>query len=179
MPQEQLKKFNQRISHHSLPRWKDLPELELYMDQVIVLMQKYLGPYMLSEDLVTPSMINNYVKMNVLPAPIKKKYSKLHIARLLVICLMKRQLPIPIISRMIEEQACASGMDVFFNSFVEAYESEFKKATESIFIQEEPLVCALKFAVSAAVNHTMAESAVNIITLQNEDPNNKDPKKKQ
>ena len=73
MIQEQLQEFNKKVSQHNLPRWKDLPELELYMDQVIVLMQKYLGPYMLSEDLLTPSMINNYVKMNVLPAPIKKK----------------------------------------------------------------------------------------------------------
>lgn len=175
MIQEQ-KEFNEKITQHSLPRWNDLPELELYMDQVIVLMQKYLGPYMLSEDLLTPSMINNYVKMNVLPSPIKKKYSRLHIARLLVICLMKRQLSIPIISRLIEEQAQAAGMDGFFNAFVEAYEGEFKKVAQNTYTEEEPLVCALKFAVSAAVNHTMAESAVNILARQNQE--DKETKKK-
>ncbi len=176
MIQEQLQEFNKKVAQHNLPRWKDLPELELYMDQVIVLMQKYLGPYMLSEDLLTPSMINNYVKMNVLPAPVKKKYSRLHIARLLVICLMKRQLSIPVISRMIEEQAQAAGMDGFFNAFVETYESEFKKVAQNAYPEEEPLVCALKFAVSAAVNHTMAESAVNILSQQSHEE--KEPKKK-
>ena len=45
MIQEQLQEFNKKVAQHNLPRWKDLPELELYMDQVIVLMQKYLGPY--------------------------------------------------------------------------------------------------------------------------------------
>ncbi len=44
--------------------WERLPELDLYMDQVITLMDKQLTPFTTdgSDKLLTPSMINNYVK---------------------------------------------------------------------------------------------------------------------
>ena len=68
------------LAGYSLPSWDVLPDIELYMDQVISLVTKYLEVYdnvMGLHKLVTPSMINNYVKLGIIPAPIKKKYSKL------------------------------------------------------------------------------------------------------
>ena len=57
------------------PAWERLPELDLYMDQVITLMDKQLTPFTTdgSDKLLTPSMINNYVRDEVLPRPVKKK----------------------------------------------------------------------------------------------------------
>ena len=54
-----------------LPDWESLPQLELYMDQVIILLNQYLGPLYRSgeEKAVTASIINNYVRLRVLPAP--------------------------------------------------------------------------------------------------------------
>ena len=46
-----------------MPRWNDLPEIDLYMDQVISVTDKYLGALCTTDDpILTPSMINNYVK---------------------------------------------------------------------------------------------------------------------
>ena len=75
------KKFEDyfKIIKHKLPYWDELPEIDLYMDQVIVLMEKYLSWYIgydSENKIITPSMINNYVKLGIIPAPIKKKYSK-------------------------------------------------------------------------------------------------------
>ena len=55
--------------------WERMPELDLYMDQVITLMDKQLTPFTTDggDKLLTPSMINNYVKDEVLPRPVKKK----------------------------------------------------------------------------------------------------------
>ena len=63
------------MKKHKLPHWEDLPEIDLYMDQVIALMEKYLSDLTTQDDskLITPSMINNYVKLNIIPAPTKKK----------------------------------------------------------------------------------------------------------
>ena len=52
----------------------ELPEFELYMDQVIGLVEKYLRPlYPENKTPITPSMINNYVKNGALPPPQNKK----------------------------------------------------------------------------------------------------------
>ena len=78
-----------------LPRWNELPDIGLYMDQVITLINKYierLSPC--GDGTLTPSMINNYVKLGIIPCPVKKKYSRVQLSRLIMICVMKPVLPI-------------------------------------------------------------------------------------
>ena len=57
------------------PRWKELPEIDLYMDQVVSILEKYLSVFMEyeGEKIITPTMINNYVKQKVVDPPIKKR----------------------------------------------------------------------------------------------------------
>ena len=77
----------------SCPGWETLPEIDLYMDQVLTLVSKYFGIFNGAES-VTASMINNYVKASVVPAPNKKRYGKEHISRIFIICVLKRVLSI-------------------------------------------------------------------------------------
>lgn len=57
-----------------LPDWESLPQLGLYMDQVILLLRQYLGPLSRGEEdkPITASIINNYVRLKVMPPPVKK-----------------------------------------------------------------------------------------------------------
>lgn len=89
---------------HELPSWDEFPEIELYMDQVVILTTKYLAHLgsLLDEDKpVTPAMINNYVKMGLLPAPTKKRYNKDHLACLIMVCILKRSLSMSVIQKLI------------------------------------------------------------------------------
>lgn len=82
--------------------WEHLPELELYMDQVITFMNRQLEPFSHNgERLLTPSMINNYVKDGVLPRPVQKKYGRDHLVMLLMICALKSILSLPEIDAML------------------------------------------------------------------------------
>ena len=65
------------INYHC-PRWNELPEIELYIDQVICVLQSNLSIFSKEENspVITPNMINNYVKQEVLKPPVKKKYNK-------------------------------------------------------------------------------------------------------
>lgn len=168
---------------HKLPRYNELPDFELYMDQVISLMQKYLSPYILSDDALTPSMINNYVKMNVLPAPEKKKYNKDHLAQLIVICLMKRQLSIPTINAIILEQIKHNGLETFYNSFAELYEYSSQDAAKKTNETDSLLTLALSLAISASASHAIAENAVRIaippVAEENEKPKKEEKKKEE
>ena len=83
------------INYHC-PRWNELPEIELYIDQVISVLQSNLSIFSKEENspVITPNMINNYVKQEVLKPPVKKKYNKTHLAYLFVICILKRLMSI-------------------------------------------------------------------------------------
>lgn len=70
--------------------WERLPELELYMDQVITLMNRQLSLLSVDSDRpLTSSMINNYVKDGVMPRPSAKKYNREHLTVLSLICMLK------------------------------------------------------------------------------------------
>ena len=66
-----------------LPTWEELPDLELYMDQVVSLVIRYvnLQPHSaLKDSILTASAVNNYVRLKLIPPPVKKRYSRIHLA---------------------------------------------------------------------------------------------------
>ena len=69
----------------------DLPNIDLYMDQVTTFMEQQLSASKRHEDdkILTKTMINNYAKNNLLPPPVKKKYSKEHVLMLIFIYYFK------------------------------------------------------------------------------------------
>lgn len=77
-------------------RPEDLPNIDLYMDQITTFMEDQLSACKRHEDdkILTKTMINNYAKNNLLPPPDKKKYSKEHVITLLFIYYLKNILSI-------------------------------------------------------------------------------------
>lgn len=75
---------------------EDLPNIDLYMDQVTTFMDQQLSTSKRYEEdkILTKTMINNYAKNNLLPPPIKKKYSKEHVLLLIFIYYFKSILSI-------------------------------------------------------------------------------------
>ena len=73
---------------------EDIPNIDLYMDQVTTFMEKHLGSMKRYEDdkILTKTMINNYAKNNLLPSPVKKKYTQEHIILLVFIYYFKNLL---------------------------------------------------------------------------------------
>ena len=71
---------------------EEVPEIELYMDQVTTFMEQKLKNNNRYEDdkTLTKTMINNYTKNHLLPPPVKKKYSKNHIYLLIYIVNRKK-----------------------------------------------------------------------------------------
>lgn len=73
-----------------------IPDIDLYMDQVTTFMDRELADTKRNPDdkLITKTMINNYAKDGLLPAPDKKKYSRDHMILLIFIYYLKNFLPI-------------------------------------------------------------------------------------
>ena len=123
---------NLNISNHSIPKWKDLPEIDLYMDQVIALMEKYLANDNNQDSkLITPSMINNYVKHGIMPPPTKKKYSREHLAYLVIICSLKQVMPISNIKLMIDKKLETNTIAETLDFYSELYDFTFKTVLDT------------------------------------------------
>ncbi len=119
--------LNQAENTLRLPRYAELPQLELYMDQVLLILEQALAPDLpelpeeprrgkQSERPVTASMINNYVKQGLIGPPRKKRYTKQQVASLLLICLLKNLLPIADI-KLLLQTAEGQGFAAFYDSF--------------------------------------------------------------
>lgn len=107
-----------------LPRYNEIPRIELYMDQLIGYLDEQLRPlYGPAEKIITPSMVNNYVKQGMIAAPRGKKYARTHIAQLLVIGVLKQTFSIGEINRLIEQQIASFETDVAYDYFCTALEN--------------------------------------------------------
>lgn len=103
-----------------LPHWHELPNLALYLDQVLLYVNQETTPYLSrAEKPLTAAMVNNYVKHGYLPKPEKKKYSRLQVARLIVLTLCKPLFSISDICQMIEVHYKDADSQDLYDCFVD------------------------------------------------------------
>lgn len=109
------------LNNFSFKSFEQLPDLELYMDQVVTFLEKQLYVFQTStmDKQITPSMINNYVKGEVLPAPVSKKYSKEHLALIEEICTLKQVLSIAEVKQILDKSYSDQDKSTSFNHFNE------------------------------------------------------------
>lgn len=128
---ETMKKCEQRLINCSIPKWEEIPNIDLYMDQVIPLLEEYLG-VLGDEKVITQPMINNYVKLGIMPPPVKKKYSKSHIAYLIVICFLKHTLSMGTIQKIMPVGMSKEEVEEVYRSFVENKNKAFEYVMDNI-----------------------------------------------
>lgn len=141
MERKQLEQWVNQVYDIHIPRWDELPEFDLYMDQVITVLDRYLW-FLLPMDygrLVTPSMINNYVKLKLLPKPYKKQYNRYHLASLIAITILKQVLTIKEVKDGILKQVEVEGDGKAYDNF--CYEQEMAiKQVCSLIDERKPLI---------------------------------------
>lgn len=118
-------KSDDLLSIH-IPRWEEFPNFELYIDQVIAFINDNLAIFHHGNDepMITASMINNYVKNGVLHPPVKKKYNREHLAKLVVICIGKRMLSLADINDSIVVMSRVLEISDGYNLFCDELEYE-------------------------------------------------------
>ena len=135
------KKQSISIENLHIPRWNELPNVDLYMDQILTFINNSLSECIKNSEneekensqILTKTMINNYVKNNILEAPIKKKYSKTQCAKLFVICVLKQVFSMSEISSLINIALESADISHAYNSFC----SLFEEAVKSTFEKKE------------------------------------------
>ena len=88
------------INDFSLPRYNDIPNVGLYLEQVVKYISEYLEP--LGSFSLTASMVSNYVKKGLIENPVKKQYDREHIAVLLMIAVVKTVLSLEEVQKLLD-----------------------------------------------------------------------------
>ena len=115
-----LRRWEKYLNNYQLPEWDAIPDIGLYMEQVIALLKNYLDylpPELKEEQFITAAAINNYVRKKIMPEPDKKKYYRIHIAYLIIICSLKQSLSIPTLQTMIPVDLSEEELRSFYTSY--------------------------------------------------------------
>lgn len=127
---------NKEIADFHIPRWNELPNIDLYIDQVINFLDSSLSNYVYKEkesSVLTKTMINNYVKHSIILATTNKKYNKEHIANLFIICILKQIYSINDIAELIKMATAKVPVEKAYDSFC----TELENAISTIFAGKE------------------------------------------
>ena len=121
------------LNYHC-PRWEEFPDVELYADQVLSVVQRHVSFF---EDTVemsfTSNMINNYVKQKIVKPPVNKKYDRVHLSYFTVVCLLKNLFSISELCNGIEFMMKANTVKDLYGIFCE----ELEGAINSTFAPEK------------------------------------------
>lgn len=182
-----------------LPNWDKLPDIDLYMDQVVTYIISQLQiDETEKESILTPSMVNNYVKSGALPSPIQKKYNKEHLFYLIVFRTLKSVLSINSIKQLFDNIVKDNEISTIHDNFKNIFESLLQKTIQSLTSEINDDIdslsqLALRLAIEAHVKKVIAEKIIELLILpkpqeeneketekdkNNKDKNNKDQKKK-
>lgn len=113
------------------PRFDELPNVPLYKDQVILYIEGVLKPLNVNpkEKLLTPTMLNNYVKQRVVSPPKNKRYNEKHLAYLIVVCILKQVYSLTEVCELIKIQIATCPIEEAYNYFC----VELEKILKAVF----------------------------------------------
>ncbi|NLK21268.1 MAG: DUF1836 domain-containing protein [Epulopiscium sp.] len=162
----------------------DIPNIDLYMDQVTTFFDDKLSPWKLDDEdkILTKTMINNYAKADILFPPIKKKYSKEHMVLLILIYHLKQILSLSDIHTLlfpiIQKNMSKDSFDLYslYEQFLdiqkdelENLEGNFFKKVDALFegleTQEDAdypllLLTVMNLVISSSIQKNLAEKLI-------------------
>lgn len=179
---ESLLKWADELEKYKFPGWEALPDIDLYMDQIITYLERQMSIYMQSteEKPITPAMINNYVKSEVIPRPLQKKYAREHLVYLMAVLHLKQVLSLSDITRLMAYKNSDEPIQAFLQEFntilQETFQSASERVRESLLklgdcpppeeSERELAQLALKLSLEANTNRIVSKRILDEINLR-------------
>ncbi len=167
------------LENYSMPNWNGLPDIDLYMDQVITYLEKQFSVFSKNDDekFITPAMINNYVKNEIIPRPLNKKYTREHMAHLIAVLNLKNILSLMDITRLISHEKLDKPINALFDQLKSIQDETFKDTALRVRNSLEKFdsnnsdkdnaerlsLLALKFSLEANANRIAAKKILDEI----------------
>lgn len=159
-----VSEFIERLKFRKPSYGDAYPDMGLYMDQVITLLESQLEV----NESITANMVNNYVKDGYIPRPVQKKYSRDQVLRLSILFQLKSVLPISMLGKCLVSVGTGGEMTTFFgrlsgmqeealHALGDRMERECAKLTDN---PDEARLTALRLATEA---NALREASLKIL----------------
>ena len=165
---EELKQLKQRLEQERPVAWEELPDLALYMDQVISYIPRQLISFK-EEDQLTSAMVNNYIKDGLVPRADGKRYGPVHLGYLTAVCAMKKVLSVKDMRAMLDSVPDSKEPRSIYNYFCRALDTALSEAAANLDAdtpEDELPQLALSLGLRSYANQLACARVLDII-LQN------------
>ncbi len=138
-----LRRWEKYLNNYRLPKWEDIPNFGLYMEQMIELLKQYLDylpPELKEEQFITAATINNYVRTKVMPEPRKKRYYRVQIAYLIIIMTLKQSLSLAMIQKLLPYGLSEEELEVRYNEYAKQHNMTAQYFTEQTRMLAAPIL---------------------------------------
>lgn len=172
MKQESKQRIADSVRDFCLPRYHEIPNVGLYLEQTTKLISEYLAP--LGEFSLTPSMVSNYVKKGLIASPVKKQYGRDQIAYLIFIAIAKSVLSLDALISFFRLQQQTYPVERSYNYFAEEFENlvlftfELKDTIDTVGIDCTDEKRLLFTCISAVVQKVYLEKCLEAIAAEEE-----------
>ena len=170
---QELEQLRRELEEKRPLAWDALPDIPLYMDQVLTYMDRQLIKADGSDSL-TSAMVNNYTKSGLVPRAAGKKYSRDHLAYLTAICILKQVMPAKDMALLLEEET-SGGEPVgeLYEQFRESLDQALRSAAgemEDYMDQASLSRGALHFALLSYAAGLVSRHYVGILRESRQEP---------
>lgn len=146
---EEILDLKRRLQEQRPASWENLPDIALYMDQVLALMNRQIIHFD-EEDTLTAAMVNNYIKDGVAPRAEGKRYNATHLAYLTMICTLKQVLSVKDVALLTRQGMEGGSVEENYERFCAELSSALNSAADQLpddLSEDEMAQTAMKFAL--------------------------------
>lgn len=163
---DELQNLRSRMERERPAPWEDLPDIALYMDQLISYMSRQLIRFE-EGNVLTSAMVNNYIKDGLVPRAEGKRYSPIHLGYLTAVVALKQVLTVRDIGALLEAgRATQKSPPELYTYFLNALDRALTDTAQSIdpeADQSDLAKMALDFAVRSYANQLACQRILTIL----------------
>ena len=173
---EELLDLKRRLEQERPAAWNELPDISLYMDQIISYMPRQLIHFD-DRDALTSAMVNNYIKDGLVPLAEGKRYAPVHLAYLTAVCALKKVLSVRDISSLIHSgEELGMDAEAMYGYFLRKLDKALSDTADTIDPNAEQMELAKLALTLALQSYAYQLACARILDIL--EPNEGDPKKK-
>ncbi len=179
-PVEELKQLKQLLEQERPVSWGELPDLALYMDQVISYMPRQLINLQ-GDEQVTSAMVNNYIKDGLVPRAEGKRYGKTHLGYLTAVCAMKKVLSVKEMQTVLDCVPENKQPEAIYNYFVHAIDTALSEAAANLNVdtpEDELPNLALSLGLRSYANQLACQRVLELMLSKHPEKKEKPEKEK-
>jgi hypothetical protein len=154
-----IKKGGSSMLNFNPTDYDKLPDIDLYMDQVLSYFEKTLKVFRIHDEdkILTKTMINNYVKAGMIEKPDKKKYDQDRLANLIMIYFLKNVVSMQTIEQLADPDLSTQEQYARFNK---VQRQVFEETEKMLSKKEADQELALELLIKADIYKRLAEKIV-------------------